>query len=1119
MATAETNKGPGSLDAGIDAGRGQAIKASSLRLPLSFVKNEGQREKSVLFYELGTGRATAFTREGVSLSLTGSGSVNGGKGSFESVILSPLDGAPSAVEPIDPKEGKINYLIGKDPAKWKTDLPTYGGVLYKNIYPGIDMKFYGTNSELEYDIIVSPGADPSKVRLSYNGVEDLLLTPDGELLIVLKGGTIVQKKPVVYQTRDDRKEIVPGYFTLLDRTTYAFVVAPYDRDRTLVIDPTLDYSTYLGGSADDGASGIAVDSTGNVYVAGSAYSADFPVLHGVQNGQAGGADAFITKLDAKGQSLVYSTYLGGGCANYASAISVDATGNVYVAGYTCSADFPTVNPFQAVLGGLYDAFVAKLNPSGNALLYSTFLGGAGNDWAHALAVDSTGNAYVAGETPSGDFPVANPYQGAIAGGFDGFVAKLSPSGTSLVYSTYLGGTGYDAVRGMAVDSAGNVCIAGETTSADFPIMNPYQGAIAGGSDAFVSKLSPSGNSLVYSTYLGGTGNDYAFATSMDGGGNLYVAGSTNSADFPIAHAYQATKAAAIDAFITKLDPTGASLAYSTYLGGISNDFALAMTVDAAGHAYIGGLTASWDFPTANAYQPTNRGDADGFITKLDPTGASLVYSTYLGGASNDQVLAIAVDSFGNTYIAGETRAPNFPVVNARQSTNAGGSDAFIAKLVPALTVAVSGSGLVTSSPSGLSCTSTCTAPFAAGTQVTVRAAPSTGSSKGVWTGCDSTGSQARGRGVAGISTCTVTIAGDRTVSVSFSVDSETLTASKTGAGSGTLTAAGLTCSGSTCTGAYNYGTQVTVTATPDGISSFAGWTGCDSNAQRARGRGVAGASTCTVAMTGNKTVSAAFTLDGQLRASIKGSGTGSLSAAGLACSGTVCTGTYANGSQVIITATPEGSSSFAGWTGCDSPSGTNCTMTISGAKAVSANFTGACTYAVSPVSRYIPYSGKNLVIAIAARGSRNCPAPGIVSDPWITTSPSAFTHNRGTVRVTVGANSDTLRRNGAVSIGGKNVAMSQAGAPCTITLTPANAALSYDAQSPAFTVTTAAGCPWAAATAVGRWLSTTSLGTGPGNVSYNVAENTTGFRRTGSIRVRTTTTPSTSKIFRVVQGN
>jgi hypothetical protein len=583
----------------------------------------------------------------------------------------------------DELAGTSNYFIGNDPAKWRTNVPTYAKVKYEGIYPGIDLVYYGNQRQLEYDFIVAPGADPRRIAFDVRGAKRIRRDAHGDLVLKMGEGEIRWHKPVVYQEKNGARQEIAARYAITDTNRVAFELAKYDVSRPLYIDPLI-YSTYLGGSGGDFGSGIAVDSAGNAYVTGETMSTDFPTKNPLQPANAGSWAAFVAKINAAGSALVYSTYLGGSGGDGGSGIAVDSAGNAYVTGTTASTDFPLMNPLQGAFGGGgQHAFVAKLNATGTALVYSTYLGGSGNDYGYGIAVDSSGNAYVTGGTYSTDFPTKNPLQGANAGGFDTFVSKINAAGSALVYSTYLGGSGYDGSTGIAVDSAGNAYVVGWTGSTNFPTKNPLQPANAGGYDAFVSKINAAGSALVYSTYLGGSGNDGGTGIAVDSAGNAYLTGFTYSTDFPTKNPLQGAYAGNEDVFVAKIDATGSALLYSTYLGGSGwGDYGSAIAVDSAGNAYVTGETMSTDFPTTtNAAQPTfGGGYTDAFVTKLNPTGSALLYSSYLGGSDKDWGNSIAVDSSGNPYVTGQTVSSNFPTENPLQPTYGGGtSDAFVAK--------------------------------------------------------------------------------------------------------------------------------------------------------------------------------------------------------------------------------------------------------------------------------------------------------------------------------------------------------------------------------------------------------------------------------------------------------
>jgi hypothetical protein len=633
----------------------------------------------------------------------------------------------------DELPGKANYFIGNDPKKWRTNVPTYAKVRYQNVYPGVDLVYYGNQSgQLEYDFVVAPGADPSAITLDVGAERtgrnsklenrnsaahtSLQIAGDGDLVISTEGGDMRLHKPLVYQERstvdsrqltvqDDSRQskienrhLVDGHYVLAANNQVSFGVSGYDKTRPLVIDPVLSYSTYLGGSGFDEGFGIAADSSGNVYVTGRTSSTNFPTVNPLQTSNKSLAEypttAFVAKLNAVGSALVYSTYLGGSGVDMGFGISVDSSGNAYVAGDTSSTDFPTVNALQEMNkspAGGSTGFVAKLNAAGSALIYSTYLGGSGGDGVGGIAVDASGDAYVAGGTQSTDFPTVNPLQAtnkAPAGSSTGFVAKLNATGSALVYSTYLGGSGGDGAGGIAVDASGNAYVAGGTQSTDFPTVNPVQATLKSGyGNAFVAKLNGSGSALVYSTYLGGSGSDAGFGVAVDSSGNAYVAGDTTSTNFPTVNPVQASNKSSnfppVNAFVAELDASGSALVYSTYLGGSVLDYAFGVAVDSSGNAYVVGGAESADFPVVNPFQATPCGGLRSpFVANLNAAGSSLVYSTCLGsGGYWGQANGIAVDSSGNAYVTGQTNAVDFPTVNPVQPTYGGGDyNGFVAEL-------------------------------------------------------------------------------------------------------------------------------------------------------------------------------------------------------------------------------------------------------------------------------------------------------------------------------------------------------------------------------------------------------------------------------------------------------
>jgi hypothetical protein len=643
------------------AGCAAAPKITWADIPLSFEPNAGQTAAEVGYLA----RSNSYT-----LYLTGAETVLAGTG--QQPFRMKLSGArvPARIAGEDRQASTSNYFVGNDPAKWRTSVPNYGKVRYSGVYPGIDLVYYGHGVKLEYDWIVSPGADPGGIRLSFDVAADFRIDSQGDLVIKVGEAEYRHRKPVVYQETGGKRTHVAGMWTLRGKTA-GFRVGPYDHTRALVIDPVLIYSTYLGGTGLDFAWAIAVDKAGNTYVTGNAGSADFPTTNSLQSLK-GTTDVFVTKINTHGNAKVFSTFLGGGGPDEGKGIAVDAQGNVYVAGNAGSFDFPMKGAVQGTWGGSGDAFLTKLNPTGSALVYSTYLGGNAIDYATAVALDPAGNAYITGVTFSANFPTVNAFQSAKGAQQDAFVAKINPGGTAWVYATYLGGNAVDEGYAIAADVSGNAYVTGYTGSSNFPLQSPIRSSNVSSVDAFVTKLNPAGSALVYSTYLGGSSTDYGTGIAVDSSGSAYVTGIVDSNDFPIANAMQPKFAGADDVFVTKFDPSGSSLVYSTYLGGGSADDAYALAIDQNGNAWVTGRTNSSDFPLTGALQST-RFAFDMFVTELDATGSARLFSTFLGGTGSESGRGIAVDSLGNVHIAGETTSTNFPVVNAMQDKNAGGA--------------------------------------------------------------------------------------------------------------------------------------------------------------------------------------------------------------------------------------------------------------------------------------------------------------------------------------------------------------------------------------------------------------------------------------------------------------
>ncbi len=734
-----------------DAARPQTV-ASYGNLPMSFAVNQGQTDAQVAFLSRGPGYALFLTPAEAVLSLRapslraaiaaqpGASSPRADPNARAvAVVRMRLVGADTGAQltGIERLPGTSNYFIGGDPARWQRNVANYAKVKYAGVYPGIDLVYYGNQRELEYDLVLAPGADPARIALAFEGVEHLSLDAHGNLLLQTSHGDLAQHKPVIYQDIDGKRRHVEGGYLLGANNRVGFAIASYDTAQPLVIDPVLSYSSYLGGSGNDIGHAIAVDGAGNAYVTGETLSTNFPGASGspiqpTKLGAANSPDVFVTKLNAAGNALVYSTYLGGSAADVAYAIAVDGAGNAYITGQTDSGTpTPGSLPYPTTAGALQtlyklggDAFVTKLNAAGSALVYSTFLGGGGTERGYGIAVDGFGTAYITGHTnsdnvssgPTGGFPTAGPLQANNGGpgNYDAFVSKLNFAGSGLLYSTYLGGTGSEfSIYGgdIAVDSDGNAYVGGSTGSANFPGTTgaPGLGTYGGGvSDAFIAKLNAGGSGLFYSTYLGGTAYDAVHGVAVNAGGEVFVTGYTDSTNFPVAapircvtppggspicaqlSPLQASKGTGEDAFVSRLNGNGNVLIYSTYLGGNGGERAYDIAVDSASDAYVAGWTASSNFPISSNVQSVNRGSGgDVFVSALNECGCYLVYSTYLGGSvGSETARGIALDGALSVYVTGDTNSTDFPTAMPLQATRSGsiGTDAFVAKVtsVPAV---------------------------------------------------------------------------------------------------------------------------------------------------------------------------------------------------------------------------------------------------------------------------------------------------------------------------------------------------------------------------------------------------------------------------------------------------
>jgi Beta-propeller repeat len=624
------------------------------KLPLVFEQNLGQADSQVRFLARGSGYTLFLTDREAVMSMKGTAPVR----------MRLVGGVKAKhVERLEPTEGISNYFLGNDPSKWRTEIPHFQRLKYIGVYPGVDLVYYGDQGKLEYDFLVAPGADASHLEIAYQGVESLRVDEQGDLLLKTAAGELRQQQPKGYQQENGKRIEVGARYRLDGGKKVGFELARYDRSKALVIDPVVVYSSYLGGSSIDWGYAIAADGGGNAYVTGYTVSVNFPTVNPLQPLYGGSWDAFVTKINSSGSAIVYSTYLGGSSQDIGNAIAVDSGGNAYVTGQTSSTNFPTVSPLQATHGGSTDAFVTKVNAAGSALIFSTYLGGSGGAFGYCIALDAAANVYVAGAAGSQNFLTSNPTR---FGPGSLFVTKINAAGSALVYSAFFGGgsTG-DTLSGMAVDGSANVYLTGTTFLSDFPTNNALQPTLAGASDAFVMKINSSGSALVYSTFLGGFGTDHANGIAVDASGNAYVTGSTDSQNFPLVNPLHSSPPQVQDGFLAKIDTDGSALVYSTYLGigGGAAASGQGVAVDGAGNAYVGANTGTLP-NTALAAKVDARGSAELYsIAQLSPS-----------------VAGIAVDGGGNTYMVGSTGSAFFTPVFPFQPSYGGMGDAWVSSI-------------------------------------------------------------------------------------------------------------------------------------------------------------------------------------------------------------------------------------------------------------------------------------------------------------------------------------------------------------------------------------------------------------------------------------------------------
>ena len=673
------------------------------KLPLSFIPNQGEFSSGVVFRTQLPGGTIFVTKSGITLSLISKGKGNRGTSSLgvkasdltetNSTVLSMFFLGANPAPEITGKyllPGTANFFIGNESKDWRTGIPTYRIIEYKQLYPGINLYYSGDKGIFKGTYQVDPGASPNSIRWKYDGSTSERVNQENESLEIEVPGmgyVLTEQSPVAWQVIDGhRKQVDVGY--VVSGGNVGFQIGDYDLNSTLYIDPVLTYSTFLGGGSNlDSSNAVAIDPAGNIYLTGLTTSSDFPVTPGsyqVAHSAGSNFDAFVSKISSDGSSLLYSTYIGGSLgsgADQSRTIAVDTSGNAYIAGETNSPDYPTFNAIQPILlGGAGNVFVTKINSSGTGLIYSTFFGYS-QSGAYAIALDSYNNVYITGSAYY--LPITqNALQTNPGGDTDAFMAKISSDGSNLEYSTYLGGSGHEIGYGIDVSQSGLVYVAGYTASSNYPVRNPLQ-TYRGDRDGFISVIDIPNSQFVYSTLIGGTGGDEVRSIKVDSSDNAYLVGVTTSLDFPTtSSSFQPLFAGGdTDAFVAKIIPDGSNFGYSTYLGGNGSDIVRSIAIDSQSNLYLAGQSSSSNFPLLDSIQSAYKGNSDAIVVKLNESGSSLLFSTYLGGFLGDFANGIVLDNSLNAYVVGGASSPDFPITPcAIQINRLGLGDAFLSKL-------------------------------------------------------------------------------------------------------------------------------------------------------------------------------------------------------------------------------------------------------------------------------------------------------------------------------------------------------------------------------------------------------------------------------------------------------
>jgi hypothetical protein len=1095
------------------------------KLPLAFEKNQGQAPRGVDFLARTAGYSVSLSQGNARVALRRE------KAAPSAGVDLRLVGARPAPIPAGrkPLPGKVNYFVGSDPTRWHTDIPTFERVEYGSVYRGIDLAYYGNQGRLEYDFIVAPGANPDAIRLAVEGASKISIDGSGGLAIETAGGSVEFQKPETYQEIGGTRRPVESRYALLGSNQICFRLGSYDHSRQLIIDPSLVYSTYLGGSNGGFAYGIAIGPNGNAFIAGYTSSMDFPTVNPEQSFYKGSTCGFVSELATDGSSLVYSTYLCGSSYDYPYSIAVDSAGSAYVAGYTSSTDFPVKNALYPTLNGPDDGFVTKLSPAGNNLAYSTYLGGSGYEYIYSIAVDAGHNTYVAGYTSSSDFPVTTGAYLASCDNCEAFVTKLSPTGTKLVWSTYFGQNYSAYVEGIAVDSKENVYLTG-STGGNLPVTAGAPQPVYGGNeDAFIAELNNTGASLTYATYLGGSQEDYGYSIAVDAGGSAFVAGVTGSTNLPVtAAALQAHAGGGYDGFVAKVNNLGTQWDYVTYLGGQRDDYAYGIAVDSAGNATVAGYTISTNFPHPSGLQQALAGNTtllfttassgstwktadSGIPTEVNQLAADPASGAHVIAATNDGLYQTS-DSGAHwlatgpaqTYFESVAFAPSGGVVYAlagnfmysssdNGSSWAVGGEVFtsgcyssneeiaVHPTTSTTLYAASGycsSGIAKSTNGGVTWTALTGFPSGA-TAFSIAINPKSpdtlyaASSLGIVKSTD--GGQTWT--VVYSSYATVVVIDPKKPSTIYAVINDQVYVSTNAGGSWAPTGPGLTGAVSVLAVtpsnpavlyAGTYGSGVFTTST-----SGSSWSAA----------GLASYEVLSIAVDPTKPVHVYAATNVSPDAFVaKINPTGQKLVYGTYLGGTGYD--YAYG----VALNSAGDAFVTGYTqSADFPSTSGAFQAANGTYANTAFVTGisaatpACTYTASPGSYFFyPYGGSLNVSVVAPSGCAWTPKP---SASWITIQ-SHGGPGVGPLAISIAANTGAART-GTVVIGGTSVAIKQAAGGCSYSLSTYNFTFPQTGGPASIDVTAGSGCQWVV-TNLPDWLTVTSGGSGSGNGTVNL---------------------------------